>query len=108
MYKLILNILVLIVAGSLLSCQSHKQTETNLTSTSPPVVTILDKPAATQCKSPRRQMCTKEYRPVCATRDTGVRCVTTPCPSTEQVTKSNACSACADEKVFSYVEGKCS
>lgn len=61
-----------------------------------------------ECKEPRLQMCTKQYSPVCATRDTGVRCITTPCPSTELVTKSNACMACADEKVFSFTPGACS
>ncbi len=54
------------------------------------------------CPEQRPEICTREYRPVCATRDTGVRCVTTPCPSTEQRTYSNGCSACADEKVISY------
>ena len=32
-----------------------------------------------------------------ATIDTGIRCITTPCPSTEQVTKSSSCSACAGD-----------
>jgi len=59
------------------------------------------------CNQPRSQMCTKEYRPVCAKVDTGVRCVKAPCPSTKLVTKSNACVACADKDVFSYVEGAC-
>ena len=109
MRKSILNILVLFGAGLLLSCQSHKQAGTDVVPVTPPVVSVPDTPAqTTQCKSPRSQMCTREYRPVCATRDTGVRCVTTPCPSTEQVTKSNACTACADEKVFSYTEAACS
>ncbi len=59
------------------------------------------------CATPRPQLCTMEYRPVCALRDTGIRCVTTPCDSTEQVTYSNACSACADEKVYSYQAEAC-
>jgi len=100
MRKSILSILVLFVAGLLSSCQSNTQTGTD-------VVTAPESSTQTQCKSPRQQMCTREYRPVCATRDTGVRCVTTPCPSTEKVTKSNACTACNDEKVFSYTEGAC-
>ena len=107
MRKSILNILVLLAASLLLSCQSHKQAGTDVVPTPPPVVTAPESSTQTQCKSPRSQMCTREYRPVCATRDTGVRCVTTPCPSTEKVTKSNACTACADEKVFSYTEGAC-
>lgn len=57
------------------------------------------------CGDKRSKMCTKEYRPVCGKRDTRVRCVTTPCPSVEYKTYSNACTACADEKVISYVVG---
>lgn len=62
----------------------------------------------TQCRDPRPQMCTREYKPVCASRDTGVRCVTTPCPSTEWRTYGNACDACSDHKVSGYREGACS
>jgi hypothetical protein len=60
-----------------------------------------------KCKSPRPQLCTMDYNPVCATRDNGVRCATTPCSSTETATYSNRCSACADKNVFSYVLGEC-
>lgn len=59
------------------------------------------------CTEPRPQACTMDYRPVCATRDTGIRCVTTPCPSSEQKTFGNACSACSDPKVSQYVNGEC-
>ncbi|MFT3807528.1 hypothetical protein [Arenimonas sp.] len=59
------------------------------------------------CTDPRPQACTMDYRPVCATRDTGIRCVTTPCPSSEQKTFGNACSACGDPKVSQYVKGEC-
>ena len=107
MRKSIINILMLFAASFLISCQSHKQTDTDAALTTP-VVTSPETSTQTQCTSPRPQMCTRDYRPVCATRDTGVRCVTTPCPSTEMVTKSNACTACADEKVFGYTEGACS
>lgn len=64
-------------------------------------------PARAVCAEPRPEMCTARYDPVCATRDTGVRCVTTPCPSTELKTMGNACSACSDDKVISYVKGEC-
>jgi hypothetical protein len=64
-------------------------------------------PVPTACADPRPQTCTMDYRPVCATRDTGVRCITTPCPSTEQKTFSNACSACSDPKVIRHVPGEC-
>lgn len=65
------------------------------------------KPELTLCPEQRPQICTMDYRPVCATRDTGVRCVTAPCPSTEQKTYSNACSACADVKVICHIPDEC-
>jgi len=61
----------------------------------------------TECQDPRSEMCTQEYRPVCALRDTGVRCITTPCPSTEWKTYSNACTACSDSDVIGYKPGEC-
>ena len=65
-------------------------------------------PVSQECTEPRPQICTYDYTPVCATRDTGIRCVTSPCPgSQEQVTYSNACSACADTRVYSHTPGAC-
>jgi len=60
-----------------------------------------------QCPEQRPQICAREYMPVCATRDTGVRCVTTPCPASEQKTYSNGCSACADKNVSGYAANAC-
>ena len=60
-----------------------------------------------KCTNPRPQICTREYRPVCATKDTGVRCITTPCQSTEEITYATGCTACADPKVSHYRLGKC-
>ncbi len=60
-----------------------------------------------QCNDPRPEICTKEFRPVCAKVDTGVRCITTPCPSSENKTYSNACSACSDSKVHGYWKNAC-
>ena len=60
-----------------------------------------------RCEDPRPQMCTREYRPVCALRDTGIRCVTIPCPSTEWKTYGNACDACADVDVIGHLPGAC-
>lgn len=62
---------------------------------------------ATYCEDPRPQICTRDYRPVCATRDNGIRCVTTPCPSTETATYGNACDACADPAVYYHQPGEC-
>ncbi len=61
----------------------------------------------TDCTEPRPQMCTREYQPVCGLRDTGIRCVTEPCPSIENKTYGNACDACADPDVISYSPGAC-
>ncbi len=63
--------------------------------------------AVLQCSDPRPEICTLEYLPVCAVRDTGVRCATTPCESTELATYSNACSACNDPTVLGHSEGAC-
>jgi len=60
-----------------------------------------------ECREPRPDMCIQEYRPVCATRDNGVRCVTTPCDSTENVTYSNGCTACADPSVYYFRADAC-
>jgi hypothetical protein len=59
------------------------------------------------CHEPRPEMCAQMYDPVCAQRDTGIRCVTTPCDSSEAREYSNACEACRDPKVVSYVPGPC-
>ena len=63
--------------------------------------------APVMCSEPRPQVCTMIYDPVCATRDTGIRCIKAPCPSAEQKTMSSGCSACSDAKVISYVKGEC-
>jgi hypothetical protein len=60
-----------------------------------------------ECEDPRPELCTMDYRPVCALRDTGIRCITTPCQSTEWKTYSNACSACSDPDVMGYKNGEC-
>jgi hypothetical protein len=64
-------------------------------------------PVMVMCKDPRPEACTAQYDPVCATRDTGLRCITAPCPSSEQKTMGNACTACSDPKVSGWVKGEC-
>jgi len=76
-------------------------------STAQPVKAEKPSEPITQCSNPRPEICTREYRPICATRDTGIRCVTTPCLSTEEVTYATGCTACADPKVSHYRPGKC-
>jgi hypothetical protein len=39
---------------------------------------------------------------VCAEVDNGVRCVTTPCDSTDQKEFANGCTACSDAKTHGY------
>ncbi len=48
------------------------------------------------CPSPRPQVCTLDYRPVCAVLGNGVR---------KQY--SNGCSACGDIAVAGYIMGPC-
>lgn len=61
-----------------------------------------------QCAEIRPEVCTKIYRPVCAQRDSGTRCVMAPCPqASEWVTYGNDCSACADERVMGYHQRSC-
>jgi len=62
---------------------------------------------AIECVEPRPEICTQDYRPVCGLRDTGIRCVTTPCDSTEWKTYSNTCTACSDPDVLRYRPGAC-
>ena len=60
-----------------------------------------------QCVEPRPELCTQDFRPVCGARDTGVRCVTTPCETLELMTYGNACSACSNTDVVGYTAGAC-
>lgn len=59
------------------------------------------------CGEIRPEMCAQIYDPVCARRDTGIRCVTTPCDSWETRQYPNSCEACRDPKVASYLPGPC-
>ena len=51
---------------------------------------------ATMCEEPRSPACTRDYRPVCAALEDG-----------SEKTYSNGCTACADAKVTTWVEGPC-
>jgi len=62
-------------------------------------VTMESQQALTQhvkCKDPRPQVCTREYRPVCATLE-----------DCTQKTYPNGCTACSDPKVMCYSPGEC-
>ena len=92
---LIHKFIVLLSLVLMCSCTSSQSIETKVTQ------------VIIQCEKTRPNICTMDYRPVCATRDNGIRCVTTPCLSTETATYSNGCSACADSKVLYYVTEEC-
>lgn len=59
------------------------------------------------CASPRPQVCTREYRPVCGHIDNGLRCATEPCNILSHKTYSNHCTACADARVIGAEQGSC-
>lgn len=53
-------------------------------------------PDLTACRDPRPEMCTQDYRPVCAVLADGSR-----------RTASNGCTACSDPDVTGWVDGAC-
>jgi len=99
----LLSLFISIAIPAFVSCSSA-ESESGLTA---PETALNDQLNLTQCVEPRPEMCTREYRPVCANKDTDIRCFKAPCPATENVTYSNACEACADPKVISYVPEAC-
>ena len=60
-----------------------------------------------ECPKERGDFCIELYDPVCAVRDTGIRCIKAPCPATENVTFANSCKACSDVKVYGYQSAAC-
>lgn len=64
-------------------------------------------PGYVECVVPRPELCSQDHRPVCGLRNNGVRCATTPCPSWERKSYSNACVACADGAVYGWRPGAC-
>lgn len=51
-------------------------------------------------------ICPMHYAPVCGRIDTGIRCITTPCDSTEDITYGNSCMLQGSGAEFLY-EGEC-
>ncbi len=72
-----------------------------------PVAGPVSDPALRPCETPRPEVCTRELRPVCALRDTGIRCITTPCDAAEWVTRPNACEACREPATIGHWPGVC-
>lgn len=68
--------------------------------------TVAEARAAVQVFVDGPTMCPLNYAPVCGQKDTGIRCVTTPCPSIENKTYGNVCQLNADKAVFLYA-GEC-
>lgn len=61
--------------------------------------------AATLCEEDGRGLfCTADYTPVCGL--VRVECITTPCNPVPE-TFSNACTACSNSRVISYMNGAC-
>ena len=61
-----------------------------------------------ECPKEREEFCIEIYDPVCAVKDTSIRCIKAPCPATENVTFANSCKACSNVKVYGYESGACS
>ena len=64
------------------------------------------------CAEPRPEICTREFRPVCALREANPLCKDPPCegedkPEREWITRPNACEACADPRVIGHRPGSC-
>jgi hypothetical protein len=51
----------------------------------------------TSCSEPRPEMCTMDYKPVCGFDK-----------NNNSKTYSNACSACSNKQVVTYIKGECS
>ncbi len=62
---------------------------------------------AGECGSIDTEACDARYDPVCASWDTGIRCVRAPCPAAEPRLYTNACLACRDDRVNGFQHGEC-
>jgi hypothetical protein len=81
----------------------------SINSSNEPTDIPTSKDGQTLCQPEQRNAgaCIEIYQPVCASIDTGIRCITEPCDSFELKTYSNGCFACSDPKVIHYEEGEC-
>ena len=101
--KVLFKRLVSVAFFSLLTAcvnQGDVATEKVVPVSSPVVQTEMPTSVGTMCPERRPEICTQEYRPVCATLESKSSTV-------GQKTYSNGCTACADPKVLSYIDGAC-
>lgn len=61
----------------------------------------------TRCESPRPEMCTMVYQPVCGLVEDDDECLEPPCTPLQYRTLGNACSACTLPEVIGHVDGEC-
>ncbi len=100
--KLSITLALFFITFGLIACQETSTTQVPPTNGNTNSSAVDER---VKCEDPRPEVCTREFRPVCAKKDNGIRCVTTPCPSIDDVTYSNACTACSDPKVIAYIPG---
>jgi hypothetical protein len=88
MHKLLWKVLLLSFLVTVLSCSVSSEQAKSPLSTSQGILSL--------CTEPRAQVCTQEYRPVCAELESG-----------SLKTYSNGCTACSNPSVTEYREGGC-
>ena len=94
-----------VVVLSLSGCQSYAVDDTHI----PHKANDTERFASGKsrpCTEPRSKICTREFRPVCASMQIDNECKHEAC-SAQRKTYPNACSACADRRVISYDMGYC-
>ena len=86
--KSLLVLVVFCLMGCAVNTVPQSSEETSLQKTSEAELII--------CTDPRPEVCTMDYRPVCAERK-----------DDSHKTYSNGCTACSDHEVIGYREGEC-
>ena len=93
-------VFLVMILGLIPACASGNRTEAKEPMGSGDAIldagTISDGDSLTRCTEPRPQICTREYRPVCAQLQDG-RFKTFP----------TGCTACTDPDVAGFVDGAC-
>jgi hypothetical protein len=90
MLRMIVRVSIVTICLFSISCASYSEKKDK---------NDIDEPGALDliiCEDPRPQICTREYDPVCATREDG-----------SVKTYSTGCTSCSDARVTGYKPGKC-